>query len=51
MAAATEAEAPIIRHPAPEEAERAYSIFQQPWWLDAVAPGIGARSHASATGG
>jgi Acetyltransferase (GNAT) domain len=39
MAAVTEAEAPITRHPAPEEPERAYSIFQQPWWLDAVAPG------------
>jgi hypothetical protein len=32
-------EAPITRNPAPGETERAYAIFQQPWWLDAVAPG------------
>jgi len=37
MAAATEA--PITRHPAPGETECAHAIFQQPWWLDAVAPG------------
>jgi GNAT acetyltransferase-like protein len=37
MAAVTEA--PMTGSPAPGETERAYAIFQQPWWLDAVAPG------------
>jgi GNAT acetyltransferase-like protein len=37
MAAVTEA--PITRPPPPGEIECAYSMFQQPWWLDAVAPG------------
>ena len=27
------------RPPAPGETECADSVFQQPWWLDAVAPG------------
>ena len=30
---------PIHPHPAPGETECANAIFQQPWWLDAVAPG------------
>jgi hypothetical protein len=29
----------IHPHPAPDETEFANAIFQQPWWLDAVAPG------------
>ncbi len=37
MAAVTEA--PTTRSSGPGETERAYAIFQQPWWLDAVAPG------------
>jgi hypothetical protein len=29
----------IHPHPVPDETEFANAIFQQPWWLDAVAPG------------
>jgi hypothetical protein len=37
MAAVTEA--PITRSRTSGETERAYAVFQQPWWLEAVAPG------------
>jgi hypothetical protein len=37
MAAVTEA--PITRSSARGETEQAFAIFQQPWWLEAVAPG------------
>jgi hypothetical protein len=37
MAAVTEA--PITRSRTPGQTERAYAVFQQPWWLEAVAPG------------
>jgi hypothetical protein len=33
-------EAPVVPRPtSPAETDRVNAIFQQPWWLDAVAPG------------
>jgi hypothetical protein len=39
MSTATLARAPIAPRRAPRQADRPGTIFQQPWWLDAVAPG------------